>query len=95
MPGPVARALPTVTALLALTACSSTGPAPAAPHPTTANAPYLAACKAEDKAYQQVEAVVSDISTASHAYPDLMSYSYDVEMAMPSPSSMRVNSLTT
>jgi hypothetical protein len=85
MPGTITRALPIAVTLLALAACSSTtgtsSSANSSASASASNAPYRAACKAEDTAYQQASYIL-DGNTSSHkAYPVLHSYYEDVSMA--------------
>jgi hypothetical protein len=74
MPGTITRALPIAVALLALTACSSTTGANSSPSATASNAPYRAACKAEDTAYQQASFILNGNTSSHKAYPVLQTY---------------------
>lgn len=80
MPGTIKRTLPIAVALLALAACSSTTGDGSSPSSSASSAPYRAACKAEDTAYQQAGYVFSDIESP-HAYAALQSYKEGIDNA--------------
>ena len=81
MPGTITRALPIAVALLALTGCSSTSGASSTASATASNAPYRAACKAEDTAYQQASYILNGNTSSRKAYPVLQTYYDDISAA--------------
>jgi len=86
MPGTTVRlrALPIAVALLALaalSACSSAAGGSASPTSSASTAPYRAACKAEDKAYQDASYILDGNLTARKAYDQLKDYQDEIDAA--------------
>ena len=82
MPGTVTRVLPiAVVALLTVAACSNTTGGGSSPSSAASNAPYRAACKAEDSAHSQVDYILDGDLNAHNAYASLQGYKQQIDAA--------------